>query len=79
MTQINTRGEGGGSKMVRKFNTYFLNGPFTEIPLSIMFQLIRAKPDLKKVLNQTHVFSISGIPYSLDASMSPEGRREFEI
>jgi len=44
-----------------------------------MFQFIRAKPDLKKVLNQTHVFSISGIPYSLDASMSPEGRREFEI
>jgi hypothetical protein len=30
MTQINTRGEGGGSKMVRKFNTYFLNGPLSQ-------------------------------------------------
>ncbi len=27
MTQIDTRGEGGGSKMDQKFNTYFLNGP----------------------------------------------------
>jgi hypothetical protein len=27
MTQINTRGEGGGSKMFQKINTYLLNGP----------------------------------------------------
>ncbi len=27
MTQIDTRGEGGGSKIVQKFNTYFINGP----------------------------------------------------
>jgi hypothetical protein len=26
MSQIVTRGEGGGSKKVQKFNTYFLNG-----------------------------------------------------
>jgi len=41
MTQINTRGEGGGSKMVRKFNTYFLNGLLGKNLKSIyLFQLL---------------------------------------
>jgi hypothetical protein len=41
MTQINTRGRGGGVKMFQKINTYFLNDPLVkdifEIPALTVF------------------------------------------